>query len=88
VNANGGSASFGQAYPGIGSVIAGGDPLFTNNQSVTKPAGAFVAGAGGGIYTLQAGSPARNLQPYPLLKYDRAGGLRGAGTQHAGCHQA
>lgn len=88
VNANGGGVSFGQAYPGIGSVIAGGDPLFTNNQSVTKPAGAFVAGAGGGIYTLQAGSPARNLQPYPLLKYDRAGSLRGAGTQHAGCHQA
>lgn len=88
VNANGGGVSFGQAYPGIGSVIAGGDPLFTDNQSVTKPAGAFVAGAGGGTYTLQAGSPARNLQPYPLLGRDITGALRGTGAQHAGAYQA
>lgn len=88
INASGGDVSFGQAYPGIGSVIAGGDPLFTTAQHVTRVGGVLTAGAGGGTYTLQGGSPARNLQPYPLLKYDLAGNLRGAGTQHAGAYQS
>lgn len=87
VNASGGDVSFGQAYPGVGSIIAGGDPLFVNNQGVTKPAGTLVAGSGGGTYTLQAGSPARNLLPLPLLKYDLAGNARGTGAQHAGAYQ-
>jgi hypothetical protein len=86
VNALSGGASFGQAYPGIGSVIAGGDPLFTNNQSVTKPAASLVAGAGGGDYTLQAGSPARSLLTTPVLRFDLAGNLRGTGAQNAGAY--
>lgn len=84
VNAAGGGISFGQAYGGVGTLIAGGDPLFTNYQGVnaTGP----VAGAGGGDYTLQAGSPARDILAAPLLKYDLAGVARGTGTQDAGCY--
>lgn len=86
VNALSGGPSFGQAYAGIGSVIAGGDPLYTDNQSVTKPAASLVAGVGGGTYTLQSGSPARDILAYPLLKYDIAGNARGTGTQDAGVY--
>jgi hypothetical protein len=81
----GGLESFRQAYPGLASIINGGDPLFTNYQGVTAGP---VAGAGGGTYTLQSGSPARNLLPYPVLKYDIAGNSRGTGTQHAGAYQS
>ena len=83
-NSAGGGISFGQAYGGIGTLIAGGDPLFTNYQGVnaTGP----VAGVGGGTYTLQAGSPARDILAKPLLKYDYAGASRGTGTQDAGCY--
>jgi len=78
--------SFGYAYGGRGSVIAGGDPLFTNYQAATWNGAAQVAGAGGGTYTLQAGSPAKNLLSQPLLAYDFAGNSRGTGTQHAGAY--
>lgn len=79
--------AFGQAYAGIGSVIGGGDPLFTNNQAISGTSGAPVSGAGGGTYTLQAGSPAKNLVPAPLLSRDLAGTDRSTGTQNAGAYQ-
>lgn len=87
-DANGGSnLSFKQAYAGRGSLIDNGDPLFTNNQATTGTAGGgYSAGAGGGDYTLQSGSPARDILSEPLLAFDLAGNSRGTGTQDAGCY--
>ena len=79
--------SFGQAYPGVGSVIAGGDALFTDNKSVTGTLASPVAGTGGGTYTLQSGSPARDLFSEYLLPFDIAGTARPtSGTVDAGCY--
>lgn len=88
VDAAGGLDAFRQAYPGLTSIIAGGDPLFTDYEGVTLSGSTPVAGLGGGIYTLQSGSPARNLLPYPVLKFDLAGNARGTGMQHAGAYQS
>lgn len=82
-DAAGGNDTFRQAYPGLNSTINGGSALFTDNKAMTAGP---VAGAGGGTYTLQAGSPARNKLPTPVLKYDLAGTLRGTSAQHAGCY--
>lgn len=81
----GGSLSFGQAYAGIGSVINGGNPLFTDDRSSTLPGP--VAGSTGGTYTLQAGSPARDLFSQYLLARDFAGTARPtSGTVDAGAY--
>jgi len=85
-NAGGGGISFGFAYPGLGTVIAGGDALFVDRQSVTGPSGSFTAGAGGGDYHLQAGSPARGILLSPLLGFDHEGAVRAAGAQAAGAY--
>lgn len=77
------AASEMQSYPGIGSLIANGAPLYTTNQATTVGP---VAGAGGGVYTLQGGSSALNILSGPVLKYDLAGSARGSGTQDAGCY--
>lgn len=78
--------SFGFAYSGVGSVNAGGDPLFTDYKAATYNGTSQVAGTGGGTYTLQSGSPAKNILAKPLLAYDLAGNSRGTGTQHAGAY--
>ncbi|MFV0644517.1 MAG: hypothetical protein ACK5NN_08465 [Sphingomonadaceae bacterium] len=64
------------------------NPLFSNDQSSQWDygTGAIVAGAGGGTYTLQAGSPAQALLANPVLGYDLAGAVRGAGMQAAGAY--
>lgn len=84
VNAAGGGLAFGVLYAGIGSKIANGSPLYVDNRAVSNTGP--VAGSSGGDYHLQAGSPARDILSYPLLKYDIDGALRGTGTQDAGCY--
>lgn len=80
-----------QAYPGIGSNIgtsttARNDPLFTSYAGTTYANPTYTAGAGGGDYTLQGGSPARDILSGPLLGFDMAGVSRGSGMQHAGAY--
>jgi hypothetical protein len=78
-------AAFDQDFGGFGSVIAGGDVLFTDYQAVnaTGP----VAGAGGGTYTLQSGSPAKDIVTRRVLSYDITGAARPtSGTIDAGAY--
>lgn len=83
-----GNGSFKQDYPGIGSVIgtintgAGTDPLFTTPAHTTSGP---VAGAGGGNYVLQGGSPARGIVTSPPVPFDMAGASR-SGTVAAGAY--
>ena len=65
-----------QAYPSQASFTA-----------ATWNGSAMVSGAGGGTYTLQSGSTAKNIMPAPLLSHDLAGNSRGTGTQNAGAYQ-
>ena len=82
------TSGFHQTYPGlsanIGTVNAGvgNDPLYTANQATTSGP---TAGAGGGTYTLQAGSPAKGLVADSPLAVDLAGSAR-AGTVAAGAY--
>ncbi len=74
-----------QTYPGLGSNIGTSptvrnDPLFLNYQGVTT-----AAGAGGGDYRLQSGSPARGIVATRSLSHDLAGLARPAsGADDAG----
>lgn len=86
-----GGGSFAQEYPGQGSLIgtsntgAGQDPLYTVPAAA---AAGPTAGAGGGTYTLQAGSPARGLvtvKPW-TPPFDLAGAGRG-GVAAAGAYR-
>lgn len=80
-----GGEDFRQAYGGVGSVIAGGDPLYTNDQSTV--ASGPVAGSGGGTYTLGGSSPARDIFSEYLLGRDIAGNARATtGTIDAGAY--
>ena len=85
LDSGGGGLSFGQAYGGLHSLIANGDPLYTTDQATV--ASGPTAGTAGGVYTLQAGSPAKNILPAPLLGFTLAGVARGTGTQNAGAYQ-
>lgn len=85
LDSGGGGLSFGQAYGGLASVIAGGDPLYTTDQATV--AVGPTAGTAGGVYTTQSGSPARDILPAPLLGFTLAGVARGSGTQDAGAYQ-
>ena len=78
-------AAFDQDYGGIGSVIAGGSVLFTDYEGVI--ASGPTAGAGGGTYTLQGGSPARDLVTRRVLRFDITGAARPtSGTVDAGVY--
>lgn len=83
-----GGGSWLQEYPGAGSVIgtsntgAGNDPLFTSPAHTTSGP---VAGAGGGNYVLQGGSPARGLLTEAPVAFDFAGAAR-SGTVAAGAY--
>ena len=78
----GDASIFAQRYAGVGSLIAQGDPLFTDYRATTTADGGatFTAGAGGGSYTLQAGSPAKGIVASPPLSYGLTGAARGATT--------
>jgi hypothetical protein len=86
LDSGGGSLSFSQLYPGLRSVIAGGDPLYTDDRATV--AVGPTAGTVGGTYTTQSGSPARDILPAPLLGFDRVGNARGSGTQDAGAYNS
>lgn len=80
-----------QDYPGIGSNIGTSvntrnDPLFASYAGTTYANPTYTAGAGGGDYTLQSGSTAKNILSGPVLGFDMAGVSRGSGTQHAGAY--
>lgn len=69
---------FSQMYAGVGSSVGTSqttrnDPLFVNYQAATQGP---VAGAGGGDYHLQSGSPARNRVTARGLRYDLGGAMR------------
>lgn len=61
------------------------DPLFTNYQGSTWNGVTLTPGAGGGTYTLTAGSPARDLVPTLMFSRDIAGNIR-SGVQPAGAY--
>ena len=82
-------SSFSQMYPGMGASIGTSqttrnDPLFVNYQAATQGP---VAGAGGGDYHLQSGSPARNRVTALGLRYDLGGSARPtSGNDAAGAY--
>lgn len=83
--AGGATLSFKQAYGGIGSVIAGGDPLYVDDRAVV--ASGPTAGSTGGDYELQGGSPSRDLFSQYLLGLDHDGTARPtSGTVDAGAY--
>jgi hypothetical protein len=80
--------SFQQAFPcvraSIGSSAAvRNDPLYADYLGTVS---ATVAGAGGEIYTLQTGSPARSLVADAVLRFDIAGLPRPTANDAAGAH--
>ena len=83
--------SEGQTYAGPGSIIAASatvrnDPLFVTYQGSGGSGGTASAGAGGGDYHLQAGSPARGIVTTAVLGFDIAGAARATGAQAAGVY--
>lgn len=78
--------SFRQFYPGMNSKIANGDPLYVDYKGTGGTTASPVAGAGGGDYRLQAGSPARGIVTTAMLGFDLAGQARGTGSQAAGAY--
>jgi hypothetical protein len=85
-------SSFAQAYPGLGCSIGTSntvrnDPLFVSNQAVTYNGTTYTAGAGGGDYHLQAGSPCKGMAALNrLLTHDLAGNARPATADSAGAY--
>lgn len=77
-----GSASFRQDYPGLAAKIAtdSASPIntgFTNYQGTTWTiGGGYVAGAGGGTYSVSAGSTAKGMLTNSRNKFDIAGTTR------------
>jgi hypothetical protein len=91
VDASGGSDSFRQEYPGLRASIGTSsttrnDPLFTSYAGTTYNGSAYTAGAGGGTYTLQAGSPCLARLPVTVLSHDLAGTARAAADNAAGAY--
>ena len=78
----GDASLFSQRFPGQGSLIANGDPLFTDYRATTTPDGGttFTAGAGGGTYSLQSGSPAKNIVTASPLPFGLTGTARGSNS--------
>lgn len=79
--------SFRQDYPGLKANIGQSqtvrnDPLFTAYAGTTNTGSTPVAGAGGGTYTLQSGSPAIGVltTAEDVLPFDLAGNVRDRGS--------
>lgn len=88
-NSSGIGGSFAQAYPGLGAKIGTSstvrqDPLFVDYKGVTSGP---TAGAGGGNYALQSGSPAKAMLSKTALKYDMAGAARSLTAASAGAYE-
>lgn len=82
-------SSFAQNYPGLNANIGTSstvrnDPLFTNYQGTTSGP---TVGAGGGTYTLQAGSPCKGVVTKPVLKFDLAGNARSLSAASIGAYE-
>lgn len=80
--------SFAQAFPGLAANIGTSasvrnDPLFVDYKGATSGPS---AGAGGGNYALQAGSPAKSRVANPVLKFDLGGAGRQAVNDTAGAY--
>lgn len=80
--------SFAQAYPGLRASIGTSnsvrnDPLFVDYEGTTSGP---TAGAGGGDYALQSGSPAK-ARVKPVLPFDLAGNPRSATLASAGAYE-
>ncbi|HEX7824291.1 MAG TPA: hypothetical protein VF477_05280, partial [Mycobacterium sp.] len=89
VDAASGSDSFRQEYAGLRASIGSStttriDPLFTSYAGVTYNGSTYTAGAGGGTYTLQAGSPCLGRLPAAVLSHDLAGTARATTNNAAG----
>jgi hypothetical protein len=87
-NSGGLGTSFAQAYPGLKAKIGTSasvrnDPLFTDYRGTTAGP---TAGAGGGTYTLQAGSPAKAMLGTPVLSHTLGGIARAAVSDGAGAY--
>ncbi|WP_377846980.1 hypothetical protein [Bosea sp. UC22_33] len=83
------SANEGQEYAGLKSNIGTSttvrnDPLFVDPKAVTAGP---VAGAGGGDYRLQAGSPCIGMVVSSPLPFDLAGNARSATASAAGAYE-
>lgn len=87
-----GGVSEQKTYAGPGSLInttsdtVRQDPLFVDYKGTGGSGGTPIAGAGGGNYVLQAGSPARGIVAVPLLRFDLAGNARPATNDAAGVY--
>jgi hypothetical protein len=79
---------FRQEFAGMGSLVGTSTTVPVSPQfaapghTVTGPA----AGAAGGTYTLQAGSPAKALMTAGVLRFDLAGQARPVGSTSAGAY--
>jgi len=83
------AAAFRQEFAGLGSLVGTSttapiNPLFTAPAHTVS---GTVAGAGGGTYTLQAGSPAKGLAGSPVLRFDLAGTPRSQTAASAGAYE-
>ena len=87
-----GTRNFQPDYPGLYAQVGttdaspGLDPLFVSNQATTGSGTTGVAGAGGGDYHLQAGSPARGALPVGVISHDFDGNVRPATGCAAGAY--
>lgn len=84
-------SSFAQEYPGLSCDIgasssAPNDPMFVDDQGTTYNGSTYTAGAGGGDYALQAGSPAIGLLPVAVLSHNLAGDARPTTNDNAGAY--
>jgi hypothetical protein len=81
--------NFRQEFAGLGSLVGTStttpiSPLFTAPAHTTAGP---TAGAGGGTYALQAGSPAKALVTTPLLRFDISGAARSLTAASAGAYE-
>lgn len=89
-NSGGIGTPFAQEYPGLDASIGTSatvrnDPLFTDDKGTVSTS---IAGAGGGDYALQAGSPAISRVKAPVLAFDLAGTPRSATASAAGAYES
>lgn len=88
-NSGGIGTSFAQAFPGVAANIGTSasvrnDPLFTSYAGTTSGPS---AGAGGGNYAVQAGSPCKAKVKHPALRFDMAGATRSATLATIGAYE-
>lgn len=83
------SPTFRQEFSGLGTI--GGTsttiPLLPQFTAPAHTTSGPVAGAGGGIYTLAATSPAKGMLLAAVLRFDLAGNARPLGLTSAGAYQ-